>query len=224
MRRSKFFFFALVALAALVGPAAAPARADEPHTNAGEVVKKTPDEPPIFTPVRIDLGIWTLVVFLLLFFILAKYAWGPMLEGLKRREETIRGALDDAQRTRDEAQRIRAELEQQLARANEQVRAILDEGRRAAERTTQEMTSKARAEIQAERERLHREIELARDQALQQIWGQTAHLATLAASKAIRRQLTLNPDDQRRLVEEALAELNDGNTNRGQHLPTAVQS
>jgi F-type H+-transporting ATPase subunit b len=222
MRRSKFFFFALVALAALVGPAAAPARADEPHTAAVEKAEKG-GQPEIFTPVRIDLGIWTLVVFLLLFFILARYAWGPMLEGLKRREETIRGALDDAQRTRDEAQRIRTELEQQLARANDQVRAILDEGRRAAERTTQEMTSKARAEIQAERERLHREIELARDQALQQIWGQTAHLATLAASKAIRRQLTLNPEDQRRLVDEALAELNDGNTNRGQHLPSAVQ-
>jgi F0F1-type ATP synthase membrane subunit b/b' len=63
----------------------------------------------------------------------------------------------------------------------------------------------ARQEIQAERERLHREMELARDQALRQIWGQGAQLAALISAKVIRRQLT--PDDHRQLVDEALAEL-----------------
>src|SRR5262249_12820133 len=102
-----------------------------------------------------------------------------------------------------------------LARANEQARAIIEEGRRAAERTTQEMTDKARAEIQAEKERAHREIQLAADQARQELSGQTIRLAVLAASKAIRRELTLNPDDHRRLVEEARAELGNGATDRG---------
>jgi F-type H+-transporting ATPase subunit b len=219
MRRSKLFPFALLALAALVWSAAAPAGARQAHPAAGEKAKtegESGDHPKAehdSSAIRIDLGIWTLVVFLLLFFILARYAWGPMLEGLRRREETIRGALDDARRTRDEAQRVRAELEQQLARANEQVRAILDEGHRAAERTQQDMISKARAEIQAEQERLHREVELARVQALQQIWAQAARLATRVASEAIRRRL--GSDDQRQLVEEALAELNNGTTARG---------
>jgi F-type H+-transporting ATPase subunit b len=224
MRRGRRSLFVLITLAALLWAARAVAAADEPHLTpgqkaaiAGEAQEHPPaekaGEPPIFTPVRIDLGVWTLVVFLLLFFILAKYAWGPMLEGLQRREQTIRGALEDAQRARDEAQRVRAELEQQLARANEQVRDIIEEGRRAAERTHEEMTSKARAEIQAERERAHREIELATDQARHELASQTIHLATLVASKALRRQVSL--DDQRQLVEEALAELNNGSTARG---------
>src|SRR4051794_37392252 len=112
MRCGRLFLFTLIALAALAW--SAPARDEAPHAApdaAHPHPGEKPAEPPIFTPVRIDLGIWTLVVFLLLFFILAKYAWGPMLEGLKRREETIRGALDDAQRARDEAQRVHAELE-----------------------------------------------------------------------------------------------------------------
>jgi F-type H+-transporting ATPase subunit b len=85
------------------------------------------------------------------------------------------------------------------------VRQLLDEGRRAAQRQHDEMMAQARAEIQGERDRLHREINMARDQALQQLWAQAADLATLVSSKAIRRHLT--PDDHRRLVDEALAEL-----------------
>ena len=50
-------------------------------------------EVPIFTPVRLDLAVWTLVVFLLLLFVLTKYAWNPMLEGLKKREGQIRAAI-----------------------------------------------------------------------------------------------------------------------------------
>src|SRR5262249_18190411 len=66
--------------------------------------------PQIFTPVRIDLGIWTIVVFLILFFLLKKYAWGPMLTGLQKREENISTALEEAQKARDEAKKIRDDL------------------------------------------------------------------------------------------------------------------
>jgi F-type H+-transporting ATPase subunit b len=152
-----------------------------------------------------DLAIWTLVVFALLLFILGRFAWKPMLEGLKRREDNIRASVEEAQRARDEAQQIRAELEQRMARAEEQVQQRLDEGRRAAQRQYDEAVAKARAEIQAERERLHREIEGAKDQALQEIWNRTADLAVAVSSKVLPRHLTA--DDQRRLVDEALAEL-----------------
>ena len=152
-----------------------------------------------------DLGIWTLVVFGLLVFILGRFAWKPMLEGLKKREENIRASVEEAQRARDEAQKIRADLEEKMARAEEQVQQRLDEGRRAAQRQYDEAINKAKAEIQAERERLHREIEGAKDQALQQIWNQAANLAAAISSKALRRSLT--PEDHRRLVDEALNEL-----------------
>lgn len=165
--------------------------------------------PQIFTPVRIDLGIWTLVVFGSLLFILKKYAWGPMLEGLHKREDRILAALEEASRAREEAQRLRADLQREMNNASDKVREILEEARRDAQHTRDEMIAAARAEIQTERDRLHREIETARDQALQQIWNQTAQLASLISTKVVRRELTM--DDHRRLVDEALTELGQAN-------------
>jgi len=155
--------------------------------------------------ISIDLAIWTVVVFLVLLFVLRKFAWGPMLEGLQKREDNIRSALEDAQRARDEAQKVREQLQAEMNQAAGKVRDMLDAARRDAERSTNELITKTRAEIQSERDRLHREIDLARDQALQQIWTQAAQLATLVSAKAIRRQL--NVDDHRRLVDDAIGEL-----------------
>jgi F-type H+-transporting ATPase subunit b len=154
-----------------------------------------------------DLALWTLVVFLLLLLVLSKYAWKPMLEGLRKREQSIHEAISEAERAREEAQRFRDQLQSEVNNAHVKVREILDAGRRDAERTTQEMVAKARAEIQTERDRLRREIATARDQALQELWNQTAQLATLISAKAIRKELSL--EDHRRLVDEALGELRE---------------
>ena len=197
---------AMLSLASLAaGPASAAADHGEGAAAKGHDDHKGAAEPPIFTPVRIDLAIWTLVVFLLLLFILTKYAWGPMLEALKKREENVRAAIEEALRAREEAQRLREQLQKELNSAHEKVREILDEGRRDAQRLTEEMIAKARSEIQTERDRLRREIETARDQALHELWKQAAQLATLISAKAVRRHLT--EDDHRQLVDEALAEL-----------------
>ena len=161
-----------------------------------------------------DLGLWTLVVFALLYFFLKKLVWAPMLSGLQKREDNIHSAVQDAQKARDEAQRLRDQLQREVDHAQEKVRDILDEGRKHAQQTTDEMVAKARSEIQTERDRLRREIEMARDQALQELWKRTADLATMVSAKAIRRQLT--PEDHRRLVDEALTELQSaGKAGRG---------
>ncbi|MGH7222467.1 MAG: F0F1 ATP synthase subunit B [Gemmataceae bacterium] len=161
-----------------------------------------------------DLAIWTLVVFGVMLFILAKYAWTPMLTGLQRREKSIQSALDEAQTARDEAARLRNEFEEQMRKANDQARNILDEARRAAERTTAEMIAEAHKKIQAEHERLQREMNLAYDQARRDLQTQAAQLATMVAGKVIRRQL--NQDDHRQIVEEALAELSQTGNGRQQ--------
>lgn len=168
--------------------------------------------PQIFTPVRIDLGIWTLVVFGILFIILKSYAWKPMLEGLQKREENINAAFDEARKAREEAQQLRDHLAQERARIAEDTRNAMDQARREGQRLVEEMTSKAKAEIQAERERLRREITMAKDQAIKELWTQTAQLATLVSAKVIRRELS--PDDHHRLVDEALAELKQAGQER----------
>jgi len=113
--------------------------------------------------------------------------------------------LAEAQRARAEAEQMRAELQKEMSGAQEKIRQLMEEARRDAQRAKDEMVAHARAEIQGERERLQREIGMARDQALQELWSQTAQLATLISAKAIRRQLNL--EDHRRLVDEAIAEL-----------------
>jgi F-type H+-transporting ATPase subunit b len=166
----------------------------------------------LFQP-AIELSIWTIAVFVVLLMILRVLAWKPMQEGLQKREHGIQRAIDEARKARDEAQQLREQWQREMDRANEKVGDILDHARRDAQNTTEEMVAKARTEIQAERDRLRREIETARDQAIQQLWNQTADLATLVSAKAIRRQLT--PDDHRRLVDEALNEL--GHVANGPH-------
>jgi F-type H+-transporting ATPase subunit b len=154
---------------------------------------------------RWDLGIWTVVVFILLFLILRKLAWGPMLEGLHKREESIFGALNEAEKARAEAKTLREQFEKEMAKVGDKSRELMDEARRNAQKLQEEMLAKAKSEIGTERERLHREIDMARDQALKHIWDQTAQLATLVSAKAIKRDLGV--EDHRRLIDEAVAEL-----------------
>jgi F-type H+-transporting ATPase subunit b len=166
----------------------------------------------IFNLQEWPLGVWTIVVFIVLLYLLRKYAWGPMLEGLQRREANIHEAIASAQRARVEAEKLREQFEAQVNQAQERQREILDEGRRLAQQLRDEMVAKAREEIQTERDRTRREISMARDQALQELWNQTAHLATLVSAKVIRRQL--NGDDHRRLVDEAIADLRNAGSQR----------
>jgi len=101
--------------------------------------------------------------------------------------------------------RTKADFERQLAEANQQIPKLMDEARRAADQLREEMRGQAAAEIQEERQRLRRDIDVAKDQALQDIWNQAANLATLISAQVIGR--TLSADDHRRLVDEALKDV-----------------
>jgi F-type H+-transporting ATPase subunit b len=153
----------------------------------------------------LDLSIWSIVVFLVLFFLLKRYAWGPMLEGLDNREKRIHGELEQAQKANAEAQSLRADFEKRINEAHQQARGVIDEARKNAESMTTDMVNKARTEIQADRDRLRRELDTAKDQALVELFQRTNELASLVSAKAIRRQLTI--EDQHRLMDEALNEL-----------------
>jgi F-type H+-transporting ATPase subunit b len=178
------------------------------------IVKLQKSKPPDVFGKALDLGIWTLVVFLVLLWVLARFAWKPLLQGLEHRESTIRSELEQAQHERQEAQALNERWKDEMAKAQDQVRGLLDEARRNGQHAAEELLNKAKADAQAERERGRREISLATDQALQQIAAQTANLAALVSSKALRREMT--PDDHRRLVDEALAELNQARRKNGQ--------
>jgi F-type H+-transporting ATPase subunit b len=162
-------------------------------------------KPDIFVPPRIDLTLWTIVVFAVLLWVLKKMAWKPMLQGLQARESRIRGALDEAQTARDEAHKLRDQFQVEMGKIHNKMREMLDEARRDGQHTKDRLLAEGKAEIGAERDRALREIDRERQQAVQELWNQTAQLATLVSAKAIGRNL--NEADHRSLVDEAVAEL-----------------
>ena len=158
----------------------------------------------IFEP-QFDLGLWTIIVFIVLLLVLKRYAWGPMLEGLRTREEAIRGAVEEAKVARAETERHRVEFERRLAEAHAEIPKLMEAARRDAQKLADDMRARATADIQTERQRAHREIATAKDQALKELTDHVSQLATLVSAKAIRR--SLSAEDHRRLLDDALDEL-----------------
>lgn len=151
-----------------------------------------------------DVGnaIWTLVIFLLVVFVLGKFAWGPILNTLQTRESFIHDALAKAKRDRDEAEARLREYEARLASARTEATAIVDEGRRDAEVVKRRIEADAKAEGDKIIERAKREIQIATDTATKELYQLSARLATDMASRVVGRELTAQDHD--RLIAEAI--------------------
>ena len=144
-------------------------------------------------------------MFSLLIVVLGKYAWKPIMAGLDKREANLRKTHEDADSARAEAQKVLDEVKARMAKTGDEIRAMLDGARRDAQAVKDQMKADAAAEIQGERDRIRREIDMARDQALQQIYQQAVQIAALMSTKAVKRELT--PSDHQRLLDEALTDL-----------------
>jgi F-type H+-transporting ATPase subunit b len=150
-----------------------------------------------------DLALWSFAVFLLLLFLLTKFAWNPILAGLEKRERGIAETLAATQQANDEAKRMLASYERRLAEAADEVRGMLDEARRDAEATRQSIVAEARRAADDEQSRAKREIGLARDEALSAIAERAGQLAVGVAGKFLREKLSA--DEQARLVRDSVA-------------------
>jgi F-type H+-transporting ATPase subunit b len=160
-----------------------------------------------------DLGnmIWTLVIFLIVLFVLGKFAWGPILEQLNARESFIRDSLEEARDDREAAEARLKEYEDRLAEARGEATAIVDEGRRDADVVKQTIEDTARDEAAKIVERARREIDLAKDAAVEEIYGVASGLAIEVASKVVRKELS--GEDHERLIDEAMQKLRESRTN-----------
>ncbi len=152
---------------------------------------------------KTDLAIFTFVIFILLFAILYKFAWGPISAALDTRERGIKENIEAAQRANEEGRSLLAQYESKLAAAQGEVKAIIEEARRDAEHTQQEILAKARADAQAERDRSLREIETATDQALKELAEKSTNLAVELAGKIVQAQVKKSDHD--RLISDAVA-------------------
>lgn len=152
-----------------------------------------------------DLALWSLIVFVLLLFVLAKAAWGPMIEGLDKREAGIRAAIADAHENQRKSQAMLAEYEDKLRTAEQTVAEMVAEAKRDAERTSMDIVAKAEADVEATRARATADIRQAKDTALSEVFASVNTQVAAATERVLGR--ALSDDDQERLIQEALAEI-----------------
>jgi F-type H+-transporting ATPase subunit b len=162
------------------------------------------EEPNIFAG---DLGnvIWTLLIFGSALFVLGKFAWGPLLEKMQEREEFIRDSLIKAKEERESAEERLKEYEARLTKARTEATAIVEEGRRDAEAVRHKIEENAREEAAKTLERAKREIGIASETAIKQLYKVSGQLATELAGRIVAREI--KPEEHERLIQDAIGEI-----------------
>ena len=144
------------------------------------------------------LIIWTIVTFACLYFVLAKFAWKPMLKALNQREEKIHGALQEAERARAETAEMLKQNEKNLARAEEEYQKMIREGKALAEKLKEDIVTKAKQQAQQELKLASEEIQRNVDAAKLQLRAEIADLAIKATEKILEE--TLDEKKQKQLI------------------------
>jgi F-type H+-transporting ATPase subunit b len=151
------------------------------------------------------LMIWTLVFFGITFYVLKRFAFGRIQQMLDERRDRIRQAIEEADKAREEARGLLEEHRRLIGRAKSDAEEILAEARKVAEASERRMREETAAERQRRIEETRRQIEAETRRALEQIRAEVVDLSLLAASKVTRK--ALDDEDHRRLIEEAVGEL-----------------
>ena len=151
------------------------------------------------------LMIWTIVCFLIAFFVLKKVAFGPIQQMIDTRRERIENAIQEADNARAEARNLLEEHRKLIAQAKSESEEILSEARRAGDAQRERVREETEEDRQRRLEETRRQIDQATAQALGQIRDEVGKLSLLAAEKITRKSLT--DADQQRLIDEALAEI-----------------
>jgi F-type H+-transporting ATPase subunit b len=153
----------------------------------------------------VGLMVWTLFLFGVSMFILWKVAFPRIAEALDRRQQAIEESIDTADRTRREADELLAEYRERLTAARQQADDIVARARKAGEQAEADLVVKGKQRREELLEQARRDIETETRRAIQEIRAEVADLTILATEKVTRK--TLTSEDQRRLVDEAVAEL-----------------
>src|SRR5579863_73499 len=154
---------------------------------------------------NVGLMVWVLVIFGIVLFVLGKYVYPVLRDALDRRAQTISSEIDAAEDLRKQADQVLAEYRERLAEARTQADEIVTRARQAGEAHQKESVESARAERERLLEQTRRDVEAETRRAIDEIRREVADLTVLATEKVTRK--TLTDADQRRLVEEALKDL-----------------
>src|SRR5687767_5667170 len=151
------------------------------------------------------LMIWTLVCFAITFYVLKRFAFGPIQKTIDERRERIRSSLEEAERARAEARRLLEEHKQLMGQAKSEAGEILAEARKVADSQRERAKEEVEADRQRRLEETRRQIDAETTRALEQIRAEVADLALIATTKVTGK--VLDRDDHRRLIEDAIGDL-----------------
>ncbi|MDX6642548.1 MAG: F-type H+-transporting ATPase subunit b [Solirubrobacteraceae bacterium] len=177
----------------------------ELHDAAGLVFAAEKGSGSFLVSPSLGLMVWTLTAFLVTMWVLRKLAFPRIAEALDKRQRAIEESIEQAERTRREADELLAEYRERLKEARVQSEEIIARARKAAENMERETLEEAKQKREELLEQTRRDIEAETRRAIQEIRNEVADLTVLATEKVTRKALT--EDDQRKLVEEALSEL-----------------
>ena len=154
--------------------------------------------------VQLDPGlyVWTILTFLLLFFLLAKFAWKPLLKALSEREEKIRSSLGKADEAQQKLERLSAEGEKIIGKARAEAQSIVSNGKVVAEKVRDEIEAKAKEKAKTIVAQAGKQITAEKGQAISDIRGEVASLSIQIAGKLIRKNLSKK--DNMVLIKESL--------------------
>lgn len=155
--------------------------------------------------VSTGLMIWTLLCFAITFFVLRKYAFGPVQGLIDERRKRIREALEEADHARAEARKLLEQHKQLMSQARGQAEEILTETRQIAETQAKRMRDELESDRKRRLEETTKQIQSETARALEQIRAEVGELTVIATEKVTGK--VLDDSDQRRLIDEAISEL-----------------
>jgi F-type H+-transporting ATPase subunit b len=151
------------------------------------------------------LMVWTIVCFLITLYVLKRFAFGPIQQIIDERRQRIRQSIEEADNAREEARRLLEEHRALIGRARSDAEGILAEARKIADSQRERVREEVEVDRRRRLEETQRQIDQATAAALGEIRREVANLSLLAAEKITRK--TLTDADQRRLIDEALSEI-----------------
>ena len=151
------------------------------------------------------LMFWTLLIFLVLFFVLWKFAFGPITAAVEERERALEEAIASAKRDREESAKLLADHKAQMEQARAEAQRLIAEGRAIGEKMRTDMLAETKLQQQDLLERARRDIATERDSAIAQLRREAVELAIAGAGRVIEKNL--DSAQNRRLVEEFLSGL-----------------
>lgn len=151
------------------------------------------------------LYIWTIITFLVLFALLRKFAWQPLLDALDSREQAIRKSLEDAAKAKEEFHNLQGQSQEILSQAKAEAQSIIAESRGQAEKLKGEILQEARTRAEGIVEAAEKQIQAEKDKALRDIREEVVTLSLTVASKLIRQNINSKVDQA--LIEESMSQI-----------------